>query len=193
MDASSEVDEAERAHMDRALAPVETQNPPRSLHRRSKTVLNEASPSSEAALVIQTLHARLQETEEHRRKDAEEYRALISEMATTCRTLQARIRALETERSCLEAEVRKKRNGPKRRTWQSPDYAATSPSTPISTAFNAISSSPVLRPCDREPNPCQCQKRLHDLGTTDSLLGAPTDISIRYDDEAFLWKAWSWY
>lgn len=186
--------------MDTSLEINPTHHPPlessvsissRPSHRRCRTALTKPFECPDSTLDV--LRRRLEETEENCRREAEEYRALIAEMATTCRTLQARIRVLEAEHNSLESEARKRRNESRRRTWQSPEFGVSSPQSPTDTASSG-SLSPNLGPlCDQSINHCQCQQRLRGLGMNYTLLGPTPEPILRYDDEALLWKAWSWY
>lgn len=160
-------------------------------HRRCQTALSRPFTSLDVTPVV--LRQRLEEIEESRRREAEEYRALIAEMATTCRTLQARIRVLEAEHNSLESEARKRRNESRRRTWQSPEFSAISPRSPTDTAPSGSLSPNLGLSGDQSSSPCQCQQRSHGLGMNHTLLGPTPEPILRYDDEALLWKAWSWY
>ena len=73
--------------------------------------------SAASTVQLRKLETKVQELEEQRRVEAEQYRNIIAEMASTCRSLQARIKCLEVERSAAESEGRR-RKAVRRRTWQ---------------------------------------------------------------------------
>lgn len=88
-----------------------------SKHRRWRSEPHKSFAATDPSNKLRLLQIRVKELEEQRKVEMEAYRALIAEMATTCRALQARIRVLEADRSGIEVEARKQKEL-RRRSWQ---------------------------------------------------------------------------
>ncbi|KAJ3558903.1 hypothetical protein NM688_g655 [Phlebia brevispora] len=152
----------------------------RSFHRRCRTEFDKPVAPPETLSLLRVLYGRLETSEDQRKRETEEYRAIIAEMATTCRTLQARIRVLETKQSMADEETRKRKEL-RRRTWQSSDSLSTSSKSPHSPCFE-------LNPIPRHPQNFKVA-----IAEVASSIKDTPHLELRYDDEALLLKAWLWY
>lgn len=161
-----------------------------SKHRRWRSEPHKSFAATDPSNKLRLLQIRVKELEEQRKVEMEAYRALIAEMATTCRALQARIRVLEADRSGIEVEARKQKEL-RRRSWQSPELT-TSP-----TMDPPVGGRPrrqalhedLARKRRRQSSTCWSVEEGRVLEREDDISAS----QFRFDDHALLLKAWLWY
>ncbi|KAI0072042.1 hypothetical protein K474DRAFT_460587 [Panus rudis PR-1116 ss-1] len=154
-----------------------------------------------------SLHSPTYANEESNRvEEIETYRRLLSSMAETCRTLQARIRTLESEVAALKYEQQHMRNSPLSTPTSlsplllSPSHSSfvaaqrRSPSTHIQKRENRRHSAPqlmqygssglaaILEVAEADLPPPRPPEQVED-----------SDVWISYHDQKLLEKALLWY